>query len=119
MTGILRPTDHFTAAVGPRGKAVVSAQGRQRSHLAAFPNEPEIDITDVVRPRIESEATPPLPQRLRRGSLGNTHDDAAVVLHVPGDIAVWSAEGAKVLDRAGCTISPQGGMATRVSPQVC
>src|SRR4029453_13120983 len=106
MTGILRPTDHFTAVVGPGGKAVVSAQGRQRSHLAAFPNEPEIDITDVVRPRVESEATPPLPQWLRCGSLGNTHDDAAVILHIPGDAAVGSPERPKVDERMAGAVSP-------------
>ena len=50
MTGILGPADHFATVVGPGGEAVVSTQGGKRSHLAFFPNEPKIDITDLFGP---------------------------------------------------------------------
>ena len=89
MNAILRPPDHLTEVVGSGGKAVISTRKcGQSPHLALFPNEPEIDKADIVRPTVESEATPPLPQRLRRGSLGNTHDDALGIFDVPCYTAV-------------------------------
>ena len=77
MNAILRPPDHLTQVVGSGGKAVISTWKIGKSpHLAVFPNEPEIDVADVVRRTVESRATPSLPERLRIGSLRNTHDDA-------------------------------------------
>src|SRR5439155_24015867 len=91
MDTILRPSDHLTEVVGSGCKAVISTRKcGQSPHLALFPNEPEIDKADIVRPTVESEATPPLSHRLRRGCLGNTHDDALGIFHVPCYTAVWS-----------------------------
>jgi len=94
MNAILRPPDHLTEVVGSGCKAVISARKWEKSpHRAVFPNEPEIDIADVVRRTVESRATPVLTVRLRRrGSLGNTHDDARGIFHVPCDTTVWSSE---------------------------
>ena len=97
MNAILGPPDHLTQIVGSGGKAIISSRKiGQSPHLAVLPNEPEVDIADVVRRTVESRATPALAQRLRRGSLGNTHDDSRGIFHVPCDTAVWSAEGAEV-----------------------
>ena len=97
MNTILRPSDYLTEVVGSGGKAVVSTRKIGKSpHLVVFPNEPEIDIADVVRRTVESRATPSLPERLRIGSLRNTHDDSLSILHVPCDTAVWSAKCAEV-----------------------
>src|SRR5438552_16824571 len=107
MNAILRPSDHLTEVVGSGCKAVISTRKiGKSSHLtqALFPNEPEIDKADIVRRTVESEATPPLPQRLRIGSLRNTHDDSRGILHVPRDTAVWPPECAEVEQR---TASPQ------------
>src|SRR5438477_233971 len=83
MTGILRPPDYLTAVVGASRKAVISTQRGKCAHHSPFPPEPEIDIADIVRPRVESRATPELPQRVRRGSLGSAYDDALVIFHIP------------------------------------
>src|SRR5437870_5192936 len=49
MNPILRPSDYLTQVIGSGSKTVVSASKiGQSPHLALFPNEPEIDITDVV-----------------------------------------------------------------------
>src|SRR5437667_5356280 len=106
MNAILRPPDHLTEVVGSGCKAVISARKWEKSpHRAVFPNEPEIDIADVVRRTVESRATPVLTVRLRRrGSLGNTHDDARGIFHVPCDTAVWSAKCAEIREQ---TVSPQ------------
>ena len=105
MNTILRPPDHLTEVVGSGCKAVISARKMGKSsHLVVFPNEPEIDIADVVRRTVESRATPSLPERLRIGGLRNTHDDALSILHVPCDTAVWSAKCAEVGEQ---TASPQ------------
>src|SRR6267143_2969255 len=105
MNAILRPADYLTQVVGSGCKAVISASKiGQSPHLAPFPNEPEIDIADVVRRTVESRATPVLAERLRIGSLGNTYDDALGIFNVPCDAAVWSAKCAQVRER---TASPQ------------
>src|SRR6266567_6561436 len=98
MNSILRPPHRLTQVVGSGGKAVISARKIGKSpHLVLFPNEPEVDIADVVRRTVESRATPVLTVRLRRrGSLGNTHDDSRGIFHVPSYTAVWSAECAQV-----------------------
>ena len=107
MNAILRPPDHLTQIVGSCGKAIISTRKIGKSpHLVQvlFPNEPEVDIADVVRRTVESRATPALAERLRVGSLRNTHDDSRGILHVPGDTAVWSPKCAEVGER---TVSPQ------------
>ena len=77
MNTILRPPDYLTQVVGSGCKAIISARKwRKSSHLVVLPNEPEVDIADVVRRTVESRATPSLPERLRIGGLRNTHDDA-------------------------------------------
>src|SRR5437660_276959 len=97
MDAILRPADHLTQIVGSCGKAIISSRKiGQPPHLVPFPNKPEIDIADVVRRTVESRATPVLAERLRRESLGNTHDDSRSIFYVPCDTAVWSAECAEV-----------------------
>src|SRR5882724_10596467 len=105
MNSILRPPHHLTQVVGSGGKAVISARKVGKSpHLVLFPNEPEVDIADVVRRTVESRATPALAEQLRVGSLGNTHDDSRRIFHVPCDTAVWSAKCAEVGEHA---VSPQ------------
>ena len=97
MNAILGPPDHLSQVVGSGGKAIISSSKiGQSPHLALFPNEPEVDIADVVRRTVESRATPALAEQLRVGSLGNTHDDARGIFHVPCDTTVWSAECAQV-----------------------
>ena len=97
MNSILRPSDYLTQVVGSGGKAVISARKIGKpSHLAPFPNEPEIDIAGVVRSTVKIRATPVLADWLRRESLGNTHDDPRGIFHVPSNTAVWSAECAEV-----------------------
>ena len=77
MNTILRPPDHLTQVVGSGSKAVIATRKIGKSpHLVVLPNEPEIDIADVVRRTVESRATPSLPERLRIGGLRNTHDDS-------------------------------------------
>ncbi len=93
MKASLRPSHRLTQIVGSGGKTIVSSRKiGQSPHLALLPNEPEIDIADVVRRTVESRATPALAEQLRIGSLGNTHDDARGIFHVPCYTAVWSAE---------------------------
>ena len=93
MNAILRPPDHLTEVVGSGGKAIISSRKiGQSPHRAPFPNEPEVDIADVVRRTVEIRATPVLAERLRRESLGNSHDDSRGIFHVPCDTAVWSAK---------------------------
>src|SRR6266576_3266293 len=105
MNAILRPPDRLAEVVGSGCKAVIAARKWGKSpHLVVLPNEPQIDIADVVRRTVESRATPGLPQWLRIGSLGNTHDDSRGIFHVPGDTAVWSAKCAEVGEQ---TVSPQ------------
>src|SRR5437870_2665397 len=107
MNTILRPPDHLTQIVGSCGKAIISSRKiGQSPHLAQalFPNEPEVDIANVVRRTVESRATPALAERLRIGSLRNTYDDALGIFNVPCDAAVWSAKCAQVREQAA---SPQ------------
>src|SRR5438552_2594631 len=97
MNAILGPPDYLTEVVGSCSKTVVSTRKVGKSpHLVLFPNEPEIDISDVVRRTVESRAAPALAEQLRVGSLGNTHQDSRRIFHVPCDTAVWSAECAEV-----------------------
>src|SRR5438094_7744441 len=87
MNAILRPPDHLTQVVGSGSKTVIATRKiGQSPHLALFPNEAEIDKAEG--PTVESRATPVLTVRLRRGSLGNTHDDARGIFHVPCYITV-------------------------------
>src|SRR6266496_1231688 len=105
MNAILGPPDHLTQVVGSGCKAVIAARKwGKSSHHVVLPNEPEVDIADVVRRTVESRATPSLPERLSIGGLRNTHDDALSILHVPGDTAVRSAKRAEVGEQAA---SPQ------------
>src|SRR5439155_7255224 len=107
MNIVFRPSDCLTQVIGSCGKAVIAAWKIGKSPhraLSILPNEPEIDIADVVRRTVESRATPSLPQWLRIGSLGNTHDDSRGIFHVPCDTAVWSAECEEVGQQ---TVSPQ------------
>ncbi len=98
------------------GKAVISPQGRKCRHDTIFPSEPEIDKADVVRRRIKSRATPSPSQRVRHIRLGNADNNAPAILRVPGYIAVWSAEGAKVFDRRAA--APESSVPALVSRQV-
>src|SRR6058998_1505707 len=108
MNAILRPPDRLTQVVGSGCKAIISSRKiGQSPHLVVLPNEPEVDIADVVRRTVEKRATPSLPQWLRVGSLGNTHDDSRRIFHVPCDTAVWSAKCAEVGEQ---TVSPQRGV---------
>src|SRR5438876_7316531 len=87
MNAILRPPHHLTQIVGSGSKTVIATRKiGQSPHLALFPNEAEIDKAEG--PTVESRATPVLTVRLRRGSLGNTHDDARGIFHVPCYITV-------------------------------
>src|SRR5882757_1783298 len=105
MNTILGPPDHLAEVVGSGCKAIIPAwKCGKSSHLVVLPNEPEVDIADVVRCTVESRATPSLLERLRIGRLRNTHDDALSILHVPGDTAVRSAKRAEVSEQAA---SPQ------------
>src|SRR6266853_2925420 len=93
MNAILCPPHNLTQIVGSCGKAIISSRKiGQSSHLVVLPNEPEVDVADVVRRTVESRATPALAEELRVGGLGNTHDDSRGIFHVPCDTAVWSAE---------------------------
>src|SRR5262249_20453958 len=105
MNIILRPPDRLAEVVSSGGKAVISAGKREESsHLIVLPNEPEVDITHVVRRTVESRATPSLTQKLRIGGLRNTDEDALSILHVPCDPSSGSAQCPEV----GCqTVSPQ------------
>src|SRR5216117_2554158 len=77
MNAIFRPPDYLTQVVGSCGKAIISSREiGQSSHLVVLPNEPEVDVADVVRRAVESRATPALAEDLRGGGLGNTHDDS-------------------------------------------
>src|SRR5438309_12104646 len=98
MKASLCPPHRLTQIVGSRGKTIISSRKIGKSpHLVVLPNEPEIDVADVVRRTVESRATPVLAIRLRRrGSLGNTHDDSRGIFHVPSYTAVWSAECAEI-----------------------
>src|SRR5215472_6858040 len=105
MNTILGPTDYLTKVISSGCKAVISARKCGKpSHLVVLPNEPEVDIADVVRRTVESRATPSFPERLRIGGLRNTHDDALSIFNVPCDTAVWSAERAEIGEQ---TASPQ------------
>src|SRR5207302_8691387 len=108
MNAILRPADDLTRVVGSSCKAVIAAwKWRKSPHLVVLPNEPEIDIADVVRRTVESGATPALAERLRVGGLGNTHDDSRGIFDVPCYTAVWAAECAEIRKHA---VSPQRSM---------
>jgi len=61
MTGVSAQPTTSLRLLAPVAKPLFFAQGRQRSHLAVLPNEPEIDITDIVRRRVESRAAQKLP----------------------------------------------------------
>src|SRR4030095_15688471 len=78
------------------------------------PNETEIDKADIVRPTVESEATPPFPQWLWRRSLGNTDDDALGVFPLPCDTAFCSPDCTEVGYR---TVSPQNSVPALVIQQ--
>src|SRR5713101_8983367 len=107
MNIVFRLSDCLTKVIGSCGKAVIAAWKIGKSPhraLSIFPDEPEIDIADVVRRTVESRATPRLSERLRRRSLRNTHDDTRGIFHVPCDTAVWSAECEEVGE---CAASPQ------------
>ena len=107
MNVILRPSDYLTEVVGSGGKAVISTRKIGKSpHLATFPDEPKIDEANGVWPTVKGCATPSLPKRLWIGSLGNAHNDALGIFHVPCDTAVWSAEGAKIEQRMLLPVSP-------------
>src|SRR5207253_249479 len=107
MNIVFRPSDCLTQVIGSCGKAVIAAWKIGKSPhraLSVFPNEPEIDIPDVVRRTVESRATPSLSERLRIGGLRDTDDDSRGIFHVPCDTAVGSAKCAKVGEQ---TVSPQ------------
>src|SRR5207247_11257853 len=100
----LMPAYPLTQGFGSRGKIIFSTRKiGKRPHLVVFPNEPEVDIAYVVRRTVEIPATPVL-DRLRRESLGNTHEDARGIFHVPCDTAVWSAKCAEIREQP---VSPQ------------
>src|SRR5437879_3246859 len=108
MNAILRPPDYLTEVVGSRGKAIIpSKKSGQSPHLVVLPNEPEVDIADVVRRAVESRATPALAEELRVGGLGNTHDDTRGIFDAPCYAAVWAAECAEIGKHA---VSPQRSM---------
>src|SRR2546429_9096659 len=68
MNAILRPSHHVAEVVGSGCKAVISTRKiGKSSHLtqALFPNVPVLDQADTVGRTVYSEATPPLPYRLR------------------------------------------------------
>ena len=112
---ILRPAHSLTQVIGSRGKAVISTLKIGKCpHLVVFPNEAKIDIPGSERPKVEEETAPKLPPWLRRGSLGNTHDNARGIFHVPCDTAVWSAECVEIGEH---TVSPQRSVPGLVSRQ--
>src|SRR5881296_1793952 len=114
MNAILRPSDYLTQVVGSSCKAIISSSKiGQSPHLVVLPNEPEIDIADVVRRAIESRAAPALAEQLPVGSLRDTHDDALSILYVPCDTAVWSAKCAQVGEQ---TASPQRSVPVPIRP---
>src|SRR5262249_40798524 len=112
---IFRPPDYLPPVVGAGGKAVIAPQRGERLHYTVLPHKPKTGISGIVRPREERRATPFLSQRLRRGGLGDAHDNAPVIFHGPCHITVRSAECAEVLRQS---ISPQGGMPALVSWQI-
>src|SRR5437588_10719396 len=108
MNAILRPSDDLTQVVGSGCKAVIASREiGQSSPLVVLPNEPEIDIADVVRRTVEKRATPALAEELRVGGLGNTHDDSRGIFDIPCYTAVWAAECAEIGKHA---VSPQRSM---------
>ena len=115
MNAIFRPPDHLPEVIGSSRKAIISTrEWGKSSHLVVLPNEPEVDIADVVRRAVESRATPSLPERLRIGGLRNAHDYALGILHVPRHTAVWSTECAEVVGGGidglvGCRAEGVGG----------
>ena len=59
MNAILCPSDYLTRVVGSSCKGVIAAWKWGKSpHLVVLPNEPEIDIADVVRCTVESPEVP-------------------------------------------------------------
>ena len=55
MNAILRPPDYLTQVIGSGGKPLFPPGKLGKCpHLVVLPNEPEIDIADVVRRTVES-----------------------------------------------------------------
>src|SRR6476660_10101582 len=97
MNAILSPSHRLTQVIGSSNKTVVSPwEIGKSSHQVVLPYETEIDEPGGEGPSVEVRATPGFPERLRIGSLRNTHDDALGVLHVPCDTAVWPSKCVKV-----------------------
>jgi len=51
---VFRPAEPSSLRLLAAGGEAVIPPGRQRSHLAVLPNEPEIDIADIVRRMVEA-----------------------------------------------------------------
>ena len=97
MNAVLSPPDYLTQVVCSGCEAIIATGKWGKSpHLSLSPNEPEIDVPNVVRRAVEARATPAFTEQLGICSLRNTHDDTRGIFHVPCDTAVWSTEGAKV-----------------------
>ena len=97
MNAVLRPSHYLTQIIGSGGEAIVSSREvGQSPHLVVLPNEPEVDVADVIGRTVEVSATPALAQRLRGQRLGNTDEDSRGIFHIPCDAAVWSAQCLKI-----------------------
>src|SRR5260370_40789432 len=102
MNAILCPPHNLTQIVGSCGKAIISSRKiGQSSHLVVLPNEPEVDVADVVRRTVESPATPALAEELRFGGLGNTHHDCFGFFEVPTYLCFLAAQIARSVKDAG------------------
>src|SRR4029077_9064851 len=102
------PSHYLTEVVRSGGKAVISTRKIWKSpHLAAFPDESKINETNGVWPTIKGCATPGLSKGLWIGSLGNAHNDALGIFHVPCDTAVWSAESVQIEQGVVLPVSPK------------
>src|SRR5262245_47689384 len=113
---IFRPPNHLSPVVGACGKAVIATQRGKRPHLTILPHKSQTGIADIVSSGGEERrATPALSQWFRRGSLGNTNDNAPVIFHGPGHVAVRPTECAEVKCHS---MSPQDSVPAQISRQV-
>src|SRR5215510_808698 len=105
----LSPSNYAACVVGAGGKTVIATRERiERRHYIVLPDKAQADI---ARLSAEKRRTAPrFSVRFGRVSLRDSGDDAPVVFHRPGYIAVLvrCAECSEVKDR---TVAPQRGMA--------
>jgi hypothetical protein len=87
MHAIFSPADNSTSVIYAGGETVV-APGKwiEWRHHIVLPNEPEASETRLTAEK--TGTTPRLSVRFRRVRLRDSGDEAAIVFHRPGDVAV-------------------------------